>query len=303
MFASPGGISTFVYNRLSRIVPLYFLFTTLMIFVMIVLPAGVKEARLDIWQIITSYTFIPYERYDGRIAPVLSLGWTLNYEVFFYLLFACVMWLPARRAAVSSIAIMVVLAAVGVFMPSQSPAPLRAWTFNIILEFAMGVAIALSYERFGKTYAKTIWPALILVSTGMLSLYFLNLPGHPEWMPRFVSAGIPMAVVVSASVLLVPAALEQRLPRWSVALGDSSYSLYLSHRFVQRPIQIILTRLSLDPSVIGGLYMLLAVSGAIAVGHLVFVVLERPLLRRLRRAHHREPVVLKPSPSGAGPAT
>ena len=283
-FSSRAGIISFIYNRFSRVIPLYFLFTTLMILVLVIFPAGVKEARLDIWQIVTSYTFIPYERHDGQIAPVLSLGWTLNYEMFFYVLFAFMMWLPARRGAVAAISLLVLLAIIGIFVPADAPAPLRAWTSSIILEFAMGVALALAYERHGKTYAKNGWPALALVCSGLVALYFLNLPGRLDWLPRFVAAGVPMASTVAAAVLLLPASLAQRAPKWGIALGDSSYSLYLSHRFVQRPMQIFLTRLTLEPTFSAWLYMLLAVSVVVVVGHLVFVLIERPLLRRLRRA-------------------
>lgn len=291
-FGSRRGISTFVYNRISRVVPLYFLFTTLMVFVVLSFPSGVKEARFDVWQVITSYIFIPYERYDGRIAPILSLGWTLNYEMFFYVLFTCVMWLPARRGAILSITLLIILAIIGCIVPADAPAPIRAWTSSIILEFAMGVAIALSYERYGKSLSTNAWTAIALIVGGLFVLYFLNLPGKPEWLPRFVAAGVPMAITVAAAVLLLPASAEGRLPSWSVALGDSSYSLYLSHRFVQRPIQIVLTRLSLDPVLSAGLYMLFAVSIAVAVGHLVYLVLERPLLHRLRRSKGHDPSVL-----------
>ena len=35
-----------------------------------------------------SFLFYPYLRPDGLVSPVHALGWTLNYEMFFYVLFA-----------------------------------------------------------------------------------------------------------------------------------------------------------------------------------------------------------------------
>lgn len=285
LFATPGGIKRFAYNRISRVVPLYFLFTTLMVLVVVFLPAGVKEARFDIEQIWTSYAFIPYERYDGRIAPVLSLGWTLNYEMFFYALFATVMWLPARWAACAAIALLTVLAAVGAFLPPEAPAALRAWTHNIILEFAYGILIAVAYDAWGKRFAQPASLAVAIMAVGFCSLYLLNHPQVPNQLPRFLAAGVPAAVMMIAATLLLPAAAEVSLPRLVVALGDSSYSLYLSHRFVQRPIQIILSRLDFGGlPVIGAFYVWAAVIVAVIVGHLIYILLEKPLLAAI---HHK----------------
>jgi len=283
LFAASGGIQQFAYNRISRVVPLYFLFTTLMVLVVVFLPGGVKEARFDIEQIWTSYAFIPYERYDGRIAPILSLGWTLNYEMFFYALFALVMWLPARKAAAAAIVLLTVLATIGAFLPPEAPAPLRAWTNNIILEFAFGVMIAVAYDAWGKRFARHTWLAVGLMVIGFFGIYFLSHPQAPINLPRFLAAGVPAALMMVAATLLLPASAELRLPRFMVALGDSSYSLYLSHRFVQRPIQIIVTRLDLGNSMAGVLYVWFAVILAVVAGHVVYLILERPLLRRLKR--------------------
>jgi len=283
LFARPGAVGTFAYNRLSRVAPLYYLFTTLMVLVVVFLPSGVKEARFDLGQIVTSYAFIPFERYDGRIAPILSLGWTLNYEIFFYGLFSLVMWLPARRAAAACVALLVGLAVVGVFVPDAAPAPFRFWTHNIILEFAMGIGIAVAYGAWGKRFARSGWIAAVPAVIGAAGLYILNLETPPIDLPRFLSAGVPAALILGAAVLLAPASVELAAPRWMTALGDSSYSLYLSHRFVQRPIQILVTQWSAGSAVSGILYVVLAVAVAIAAGHAIFLMLEQPLLGLLRQ--------------------
>ena len=115
-------------------------------------------------------------------------------------------------------------------------------------------------------------------------LYFLNLPEKPLAIPRFLSAGVPAFMIVGAAVLLMPAASERELPGWLVALGDSSYSLYLSHRFVQRPIQIALTNSGFSSmNGVGGVYVLVAVTAAVVAGHVAYLLIEQPLLRRMRQ--------------------
>ncbi len=43
-----------------------------------------------------SYLFVPVLRDGGELRPVLGQGWTLEYEMFFYALFAISMLLPRR---------------------------------------------------------------------------------------------------------------------------------------------------------------------------------------------------------------
>jgi exopolysaccharide production protein ExoZ len=295
LFGTPGASVAFARNRAVRVIPLYYLATTLMVAVVLFLPSGVKEARSDILQIVTSYAFVPYERYDGRIAPILSLGWTLNYEIFFYTLFSLCLLLPSRLVGRGALALICSLALVGVFVPDDAPAPLRAWTDAIILEFAMGIAIAVFYENRGKLAAPAVW-ALLLAGVGFALLYVLNTPPKPLLLPRFVTAGLPAAMIVFAAVVLLPRRCDEALPSFGVALGNSSYSLYLCHRFVQRPIQILITRYPpFGLEHVGGAYVAIAVVAAVAAGHVTYLFVERPLLALMRGKRRARPrVALQP---------
>jgi exopolysaccharide production protein ExoZ len=80
-------------------VPLYWAITT----VVLLYHAGVAPdlAQWDLtWpNVIGSYFFVPVPRLTGAISPVVGVGWTLNYEMFFYTVFA-VATLLSRRIAV-----------------------------------------------------------------------------------------------------------------------------------------------------------------------------------------------------------
>lgn len=281
-FVGDKRISRFLNTRFVRIVPLYYIFTTLMVMVTIFFEQGLRATTFDLNQIIHSYLFLPYQRGDGDIKPVLALGWTLNYEMLFYGLFSLFLWLPKRRAALCILACLLLMIACRPFVEFSTI--LRAWTNTLILEFGFGILIGLAYERCGKLLRhNTLAPFAIVTSLGLVALYVCNLPGLPVAdAPRFLTAGVPAAVIVAAAVLLLPNKLEATLPRWLTALGDSSYSLYLCHRFVQRPFQILLTKSGLLPSVAGWVYFGGAIALAVAAGHAVYVILERPLLHWLR---------------------
>ena len=64
--------------------PMYYLFTIALVLVWFVFPQGFKNVYISAEAIIKSLCFIPY--YIGDSGPILSLGWTLNYEIFFYVI-------------------------------------------------------------------------------------------------------------------------------------------------------------------------------------------------------------------------
>lgn len=272
---SPGGAGTFLVRRVIRVVPLYWLFTTLMVMALLVAPGGVKDTELDPGQIIASYLFLPWERHDGRIAPVLSLGWTLNYEMFFYLLASIALVWRWPRAAGVLVAILAGLSLAGWVIAPESVA-VRFWTNPIILEFGFGVIIALAWQRHGSRHRPGLAAAVFLA--GVVALLLL----HDTALPRFLAAGLPAALMVAGPVLFL-ARSGGMAGRIGMSLGDASYALYLSHRFVLRLATLAL--LPVIPATGPGLwaFVIIVTLSATALSLVVFRHVERPVLARLNR--------------------
>ncbi len=76
--------------------------------------------------------------------PVHGLGWTLNYEMFFYALFAVSMAFSRVRAVVLCASILLIGIIIAAFTPL--PLPLRFWFDSIVVEFIFGMTIALAYR-------------------------------------------------------------------------------------------------------------------------------------------------------------
>jgi exopolysaccharide production protein ExoZ len=257
-----GKPLAFLRRRLWRVVPLYFLFTALMVVTLLLMPGAAKDTSLEPGQIISSYLFLPYERHDGRIAPVLSLGWTLNFEVFFYVITAFCLFLSRPILALS-----LALTALSVFslVPGKSVA-LTFWTNPLVLEFLFGVALARIYQRRG---AKGSWRiALALLAFGLCLLILLDATD----LPRFLAAGFPAMLIVASGTLFCP---HFRIPLQG--LGDASYALYLSHRFTMRVLTLAL--LPILPTSAAWLFVGLTCVACLGVGLLVHRNIERPLLQ------------------------
>jgi peptidoglycan/LPS O-acetylase OafA/YrhL len=271
LFGHRSSPATFMARRLIRIVPLYWAATTLFLVVSITVPASLSQAGFGLADVVMSYGFLPASRPDGTIQPIYSLGWTLNYEMFFYVVFAACIVLP-RRSAVAAVTLLLTAAmAVHRVVPPQATA-LVFWTDGMLLEFLLGMAVALIAAR-EVSLAAPFRIALILIALILLiTTHVSGVPSGP------LVTGIPMSLVVAAAVLGRPI----RVPSALLLLGDASYALYLVHPFAMRPVEFVWQRLQLTGTAAAAIYvttaLLLAIIAAICV-HLWF---ERPVGARLR---------------------
>ena len=75
-------------RRIVRIAPIYWIATTAKLVAMFAVPATVLHAQWDPLKTLLSNLFLPSRNVDGNVFPVHSVGWTLNFEMAFYAIFA-----------------------------------------------------------------------------------------------------------------------------------------------------------------------------------------------------------------------
>ena len=84
----PIAPGQFLLNRVLRIVPAYWFYTLLMALLLLVASRWMPHQVFDGQHLLLSLLFIPAENPGGYgLYPTLNVGWTLNFEMFFYLLF------------------------------------------------------------------------------------------------------------------------------------------------------------------------------------------------------------------------
>ncbi len=230
-FGQSGASGVFASRRLKRIVPLYWLFTTL--YVLIQFATHKPVGGLDL---LASYLFWPRDIFgDGIARPIFTLGWTLDYEMFFYALFAVAVRWPERRA----VAIVAGTLSVGVAIGQlwHLPAgPLAFWTQPIVLEFVFGMGIGLLW-RDGLRLPSPARGAIAAAAIALLALDLMHSAQRPStWITptdfaRVAAWGLPAAMLAAAAALGRPRPDRAR-GLDLVALGDVSYALYLVHPFV-----------------------------------------------------------------------
>ncbi len=289
LFRMPGGRIRFLAHRVARVVPLYWLVSLLYLALAVARPDLLGEAAALLYApaaLLAGFLFWPAARPDGIVQPLYGLGWTLNYEAFFYALFAAGLGLGRRGAVAWLVAVLALLVAAGAVLPDL-PLPLRFWANPIVLEFAAGAGLALAY-REGIRPAPPVRAGLaVLGALGLiLAARLLAGLGEADGFVRPLLVGVPAALLVAAA--LGPerdAGQVARLPspmRALVHLGDASYALYLVHPFALRLAREVLLRLGVAPALHPFGAMLLMLAASVAAAILVHRLIERPLTRRLR---------------------
>ncbi len=272
LFGRPGAWRIFLTRRLTRIVPLYWFLTTALLIGALVAPQLLNVPIGDWQHVVASYLFIPSLRVPGEIRPVMALGWTLNMEMFFYVLFAGALAFPFRQGMAALTLAIVVFALIGlVFQPEQ--VQLAFWSQSIVLEFLFGCLLAVAFLKGAHL---TTPVAILLGIVGFAGI--VNIPGldGDGALPDGLRWGLPALLVVAAAAL--SPASSARVVVWLAALGDASYSLYLAHPFILRPFRNVWLAL-VGNSVSLTVYVLVAASIATLGAVLINRWVERPLLR------------------------
>ena len=213
LLTRPRPTQVFLWRRVLRVVPLYWLLTVVKLFVLAALPRFDVTTRWpSTWNVVSSILFLPSLNGIGEIRPVITLGWTLNFEMMFYLLFALsLVW--RERFARALLPLVLAVGALGLGRTEGWP----AWTADadpIVLEFAAGVIVALLFKR-GRMPG--VVGSVVLLLAGTVGLSLIK-PG-PALM-REVSWGVPAAMVV-LGVVGLERVLGDRLPRWLLLLGSA----------------------------------------------------------------------------------
>ena len=87
MFTTHNSTEHFFRKRLLRIVPFYHLMTLGSFGLLVLFPSMFEQTRASFSSLIKSLLFVPFDMGGGVLQPLLRIGWTVNCEMFFYLLF------------------------------------------------------------------------------------------------------------------------------------------------------------------------------------------------------------------------
>jgi exopolysaccharide production protein ExoZ len=272
----PPGAVEFAVHRIVRVVPLYWIVTFAVFGVALFAPALLGATRANWDELAKSLAFIPFRKSNSLIMPVLFVGWTLNYEMAFYLIFALMLGLTKARirlTALLSIALIALLVLVGVIW-RPATLELRFYTNQLMLEFAFGMAVALWFGRERATAPMVAFPLLVVA---LLAL-FAGAVWLEGW-PRAIVSGLPATIVLICAISLDRSGWHLR-NRGIALLGNASFALYLTHAFSLQGIGKLVPPNAPIWLVLALLAFAVALAHAVAIA--IHIGIEKPMTRQLR---------------------
>ncbi|MBB3103666.1 acyltransferase family protein [Azomonas macrocytogenes] len=211
-------IGRFLFYRAMRIMPAYWLYTALAALIIVYAHEVMPIQDFAVRHFLLSLFFIPAENPGGfGMYPTLNVGWTLNYEMFFYLLFALSLTFPARLRPLLIAAALVLVSSVLARQEWLS----NFYRNSIVYEFLFGIGVGICYRR--GWIKPGLWLPLAVLALSATAIW------HLDRSARLLHWGVPSACIVAACISLEPWLSKLRSLKM---LGDCSYSVYLVHVLV-----------------------------------------------------------------------
>lgn len=277
----------FFVRRLIRIVPFYWAATLVVFTAATLLPRFFRSTDASVGHLVPSLLFFPHLSSSGEVQPTLILGWSLNFEMFFYVVFALALLLSTRRAPILCAACIVVVVAIGKLVGPVSTA-FDFYARTTSLEFCYGIGAyylldACMRRKAALERSMALKAGIILaLIAGVAAIVLFEHYGKDD-VPRYLAGGIPAAVIVVSALLLERIFGIATRSRLAYLLGEASYVIYLIHPYIVFGVLRLAVpdaaQLS-TPMTIAVIAGLLALTSGIGIAlHLLF---EKPVMAFLR---------------------
>lgn len=198
----------FLLDRLKRICPTYYVLTLVMLLASLFLPQLMRSQAPSPLTFVSAF-FFASQITTGHMPPVF-VGWTLEYEMLFYIIFAAALFIGNTRYAL--IAVLGVLAVIAV----------SGLCKILVLEFGFGIAVAMFTNAYSAINHQRWGIISAIFGASLLALTISLRPPEGNQLAALICYGLPSTLLVYGLVNM-----PQIKTGGLVTLGDASYSIYL----------------------------------------------------------------------------
>jgi len=275
-YGSLAAAIEFIARRAVRIYPVYWVYTTIMLIVLLASPTMVNSMSLAHEDVLASFTLLP--THGARLLPQ---AWTLTYELYFYVVFTCLIALcSARTLPVALLAWSCIILLAREIPGVSTSLWLGLLTDPMVLEFIAGALAAVAISAVGRNIG---WVILAGGTAGFAIQFFFGAALSESQVAAWRSAlfGLPSLLWVLGAALIEKHSAV-RAPRWLCVIGDASYTLYLTHIVVASIVARLLVRI-LGFGHISLVGTLLCTISVVCIATMAYRLIEYPLHRLSRR--------------------
>ena len=279
-FHSGKWALSFIYNRLVRIYPLYWIYSSVALAAFLIHPAWWVTNAPENWgDLLVSFLLLP-----SRLLPLLNVAWMLTHLIYFYLVFALFLWILKEELLPVGLTLWALLVLAGQlyfnFGSSHRPTLdllMHPYTLEFIAGCFLGIFFRRHWHRGGLIF---LTGGIIIYGSTLFLLNFFPSQGPMTGWNRVLHFALPDALILYGAITLEKQGRLSLATRFN-RLGEASYSIYLSHILVLSAAGSFWA-LFPTPAPFHHVWILSAmVGGVIFIGRLSFRYLESPLLKIL----------------------
>lgn len=226
--SQPQKIFSYIKKRVIRIYPAYWIVFLAVLLLFFITGRDKSSSKFDEMILLKALFLVPQEKTweGGTSSPIIDVAWTLQYEMFFYVLFAAIIlnrWLFLFLAAILCLACTILK------LPTDTSLLLKFFTEKWILLFFMGMLVAFVCKD--NIFSKSHFRIFLIIGVLIFSLLSFDTIIKRNFLSfdKTIPYGISSALIIMGLVGLERFGQPLLSSNWMKSLGDSSYALYLIH--------------------------------------------------------------------------
>jgi len=214
----------FIMKRLSRIYPVYWFYFLVTFSVYLVMPNWVNRSQGGHFNLLSSIFLLPSKR-----LPLVMVAWSLVFEFYFYLVFSILIRFQKKVIIFFLLFWSMFLIIFNLFFNSEFHYLILFYTSPYSLEFIIGIFVFLIFKRLPRLRSPLFPFIIIILSLSLIYYSYFYLLGNQ--LIQVSSLGISFGLLL-LSCIYIEEHFTVQIPKILVSIGDSSYSIYLSHLLI-----------------------------------------------------------------------
>jgi exopolysaccharide production protein ExoZ len=275
--------TAFMRRRLIRVIPLYWTLTLILYTVAWKFPhlMGATQARPS--ELFKSLFFVPFVKSNGLYQPILFVGWTVNYEMFFYMTLALAVLINRRRAALLGASMVLSVMAFCSFF-AQTSAIAKFYSDPVLLECVLGLAAYYFVRSAARRLTPSLTPVLLTLAIGSLVLLPVFDELHAmDVVPVILRFGPLCFLLISTACLLAFSGVDIEA-KVLVLLGDASYVMYLTHPYIEEFLDRVVGKYLPIFHINTPIGCLIAMVFVLPISVFLYLKIDKPTVRYLNQA-------------------
>ena len=271
-------LKSFIVKRAVRIYPIYWIITLTVWCLFLVIPSFANNQDLSLGNLIVSLLLIPQ-----KDQPILEVGWTLIYEINFYLLFSLAIWLKPKHSVplLSAWLLVTILHYRKIVKFPQDFFLLETVFGEMNLELVLGCLAAYIVIKYNNNIGKYRW-----ILFGIANLGYVIMLGMFAW-GKIGFGRIPTFGGLAALLIIAATSIDlkdsPKIPYLLIFLGEASYSIFLTHVPVISAITKILQKANLGKYFDSFFAPALLAVFTVVFGCIFYSLIEKPLTVFMRK--------------------